>query len=131
MFPSINRNKLKYRRSTQAFIIRNNKILIFQGVDFPDNMWSLPGGRLKGIECAEDALIRELNEEFPKNTFKILKRSEVPLIFEWSDEMIQEDLKSKGYSYRGQNKIQFLVSLNEEDIISYDSKEIRNIRWIS
>ena len=127
---SFDRDKLEYRKSTQAFIIKDRRILLFQGIDFPNDMWSFPGGGMNDSETPEHALERELHEEFPDNTFKIVAESKTPLAYEWSDEMILKDLATKGSSFRGQSKIQFLVQLNEDEINSYDKNEIRNLKWV-
>lgn len=124
------RKKLNYRKGTQAFILKNNKILMFQSVHFKNNEWSLPGGGLKSNETPTQALERELKEEFPDNKFEIISMAKTQLVYEWSEELIINDLNEKGYSYRGQSKTQFLVHLKDDDIVSFDNTEIRKIKWV-
>ncbi len=122
-----NRDDLKYRLGAQGIIYRNNKILICQEIQRNDNEWGFPGGQAEPNETDEETIKRELREEFPKSNFNVIKKSNVLLRYEWPDEMIEADISKKGWSYRGQSKVQFLVELLDEDIDTYNTEEIK---WV-
>lgn len=126
-----NRERLEYRKGVQAFILNGGKLLITQEVQWNDNEWGFPGGKAEGNETSEHTLLRELREEFPNNTFEIIKQSIIPIKYEWPDEMIVKDIQTKGWSYRGQLKIQFLVKINEQDIENVKQDEIKNYKWVN
>lgn len=48
-----------------ALIIKDNQVLIAQrkGGEF-DSMWEFPGGKIEGNESPQEALVREIYEEF-------------------------------------------------------------------
>lgn len=126
----LDRKNMEYRKSAQAFVVRGNEILVTQEVQWKDNEWGFPGGQIEEGETPEQAALRELIEEFPKNTFKILKQSKKPLKYEWPNEMIEGDLKEKGWSYRGQVREQFLAQLNEPEILETKTNEIKAYKWV-
>lgn len=126
----VDRNSMEYRKSAHAFVIRGNEILVTQEVQWNNNEWGFPGGQIEKGETPEQTALRELMEEFPKNTFTILKHAKEPLKYEWPDEMIEEDLKEKGWSCRGQIREQFLAQLNEPDIVEAKANEIKTYKWV-
>jgi 8-oxo-dGTP pyrophosphatase MutT (NUDIX family) len=127
---SLDRFKLSYRLGTQAFIVKGNRILLTQEIRWRDNEWGFPGGKIENNETPEMAIARELKEELPENTFTIVKRCLIELIYEWPDEIVLADLEKQGWAYRGQIRQQFLAHLNEPDIMSYKTDELKNIKWV-
>lgn len=127
---SLDRSKLRYRLGAQAFIVNGNKILITQETRWKDNEWGFPGGKIEDNETPEMAIIRELEEELPENTFSIIKRCPIELTYEWPDEIVLADIEKKGWAYRGQIRRQFLVHLNETDIVTFKTDELKNIKWV-
>jgi 8-oxo-dGTP pyrophosphatase MutT (NUDIX family) len=129
-FMTFDRSKLPYRLGTQAFIVQGTKILITQEIRWKENEWGFPGGKIEENETPEMTIGRELQEEFPGNTFQIIKRCPMELNYEWPDEIILADIKKKGWAYRGQIRQQFLVHLNEPDILSFKADELKNAQWV-
>ena len=126
----IDRSSMEYRRSAQAFVVQGNEILITQEIQWKDNEWGFPGGQIEKGETPEQAALRELMEEFPKNTFRIVGHARQPIKYEWPEEMLQGDLKAKGWSYRGQIRVQFLAELIEQTIIEATPSEIKTYKWV-
>lgn len=126
----LDRSKLAYRLGTQAFIVNGSKILITQEIRWKDNEWGFPGGKIEDNETPEMAIVRELKEELPENTFTVIKKCPIVLRYEWPDEIVLSDIEKKGWAYRGQLRQQFLVHLNETDIVSFKTDELKNVKWV-
>lgn len=128
----IDRNQLTYRKSTLALITnREGKVLIVSNKEYKENEWNVPGGGIEEGETPEETIIRELGEELGSNNFEIVKISEQTYLYEWPDEVVEKRLKEKGKTYRGQEKIQFLIKFTgSEEEIKIDPKEIREIKWV-
>lgn len=126
----IDRSKMDYRRSAQSFVVRGNEILLTQEIQWKDNEWGFPGGQIEKGETPEQAALRELTEEFPKNTFKIKGQAKEPIKYDWPEEILEEDLKSKGWSFRGQIRDQFLAELNEQAILEVKADELKAYKWV-
>jgi len=124
------RSKLPYRLGTQAFIVDGTRILLTQEIRWKDNEWGFPGGKIEDNETPEMAIVRELKEELPENTFAIAKRCPIELTYEWPDEIVLADMEKKGWAYRGQIRQQFLVHLNESNIKAFKPDELKNFRWV-
>ncbi len=127
---AIDRDSLEYRKSAQAFVMSGDRILVTQEIQWKDNEWGFPGGQIENTETAEQTILRELAEEFPRNTFKILKQSQTPLVYDWPDELVEGDIKTKGWSFRGQMREQFLVELREPEIVEVIASEIKAYKWV-
>ncbi len=128
---SFNRESLEYRHGIQAYIVKGKKLFLTQEIHWQDDEWGFPGGKIEEGETDEETLFRELKEEFPKNTFTLLKKANKPLIYEWPDELIEGDLKAKGWSHRGQHRVQFLVELNESEIFEIRIEELKAVKCVT
>ncbi len=128
---SFNREALGYRHGIQAYIVKGDKFVLTQEIHWKDDEWGFPGGKIEEGETDEETLFRELKEEFPKNTFTLLKKANKPLIYEWPDELIEGDIKTKGWSHRGQHRVQFLVELNEDEVLEIRKEELKAVKCVT
>ena len=84
----VDRNKLTYRKSTLAVIIdEEGKILIVSNRDYKEGEWNVPGGGIEEGETAEQAILRELNEELGSDNFVIIKKSQQIYCYEWPEDL--------------------------------------------
>lgn len=124
--------RLAYRDSTVALIIDKNKdILIIQKNSFKPNEWDFPGGGIDENEKAEDAILRELKEELGNEKFRILKRDKNKDKYNWTEDYILWRWEKYGKTYKGQERIRFLVKfLGSKDEIKIQREEIRKYKWV-
>ncbi len=114
-----------YRASVAAIIVNNkNEFLLTQSIYALPNKLDFVKGGMKANEEQLDTLNREIQEELGKLVeFRVLKRSNVFLINDWTKEM-QE---SRGL--RGQARVSYWV-LYEGGEIAIDPQELKAYKWL-
>lgn len=129
----MDRSKLKYRQSVVALILDSKgNILLVQKKNYDNNQWDIPGGGIEKKENCETALKRELNEELGTINFKIINKSKIIDQFEWPDDVIANQLKSKGVTFRGQQRHQYLLMfIGDKKQIMFPADELKAIKWVS
>ncbi len=102
-----------YRKNTAAIILNaKNEILLFQRADFPQ-MWGFPQGGVERGESAEQAVVRELQEEIGTGDFEIIGKYPELLRYDFPDGMTFPN-----WSYAGQEQQYFLIRLCPEASIN-------------
>jgi len=132
MNQNIDIEKLNYRNGVNGIVVdKDNNFLLVQKLSYGDNQWDFPGGGLEEGEDGKGALLRELQEELGTNKFEIIKKSKYVNKFEWPLEVIKRTFAKKGKTYRGQQKVQFLVKfIGSKDEIKKQDEELKQIKWV-
>lgn len=117
---------LPHRDNVSALVFKDNKYLLLQLIDWPDNFWKLPQGGVHEGEKKKEALIRELSEELGTDKFKIIKQFPFSHQYDWD----KESVKLAGFHWRGQKQTFFLVEFLG-DKIEIDRSEIKNYCWVT
>ncbi len=96
-----------------------------------DNEWSFAGGGVDEGETAEQAVIRELEEELGSKNFRIVGESKQKYSYDFPEETIKKNYEKRGIWQRGQEITGFWVKFegNKEELSPVDG--IRKIKWVS
>ncbi len=129
----IDRKELPFRQGAIGIIVDNtNRFLVVQMQSYDENQWRFPGGGIDEGEKAEEALLRELEEELKSKDFEIIKRSNHIIEYDWPEEVILDRYKKKNELYKGQQQIQFLTKYTgNSDELDFDNVELRQVAWIT
>lgn len=132
MNEDIDLNKLTYRKGVIGIITnKEDKFLIIQSLEYSENEWRFAGGGLDENETSEEALLRELHEELGSNNFRIIKKSNYQIKYDWPMSVIKSRLAKKGVTYRGQIQDQYLVMFTGDDSeIVLQPNELRKFKWV-
>lgn len=123
---------LGYRRKVAGVIVdKKGKFLIVNLKTYAERDWNFPGGGIEAGETEEEALFREMNEELGTTSFKISKRREETVKYDWPEEVIKRRLKETGEALRGQDQTMFLMEFtgSKSEILPLED-EIRRIKWV-
>lgn len=102
-----------YRKNTAAIILNaENEILLFQRADLPQ-IWGFPQGRIEKGENAEQAVVRELEEEIGTTDFDIVGKYPELLRYDFPD-----GVTFHAWSYKGQEQQYFLVRLHPDAVLN-------------
>ena len=102
-----------YRKNTAAIILNaENEILLFQRADLPQ-VWGFPQGGIEKGESAEQAIVRELEEEIGTHAFDIVGKYPEYLRYDFPEGMTFPD-----WNYDGQEQQYFLIRLHPEALIN-------------
>jgi len=124
-FVSENKEK-KYRRNVAAVVVNSDgQILACQRSDVR-GAWQLPQGGIDDAETAQEALLRELEEEIGTSEVEILAQLPEPIRYDWPIE-----LHKRGHI--GQEQTYFLVRPIKETSLQQFRKdgEFNSYEWVS
>ena len=120
---------MRIRKAVGAIITREDKYLLIHKVKLMDQnteteyvMWDFPKGGIKEEEDLEKALLRELKEETGSSSFKVIRKFDEKIAFEFP----------KGFKYDAQETEMFLVEYTGDykDLVP-DYEEIDQIGFFS
>jgi len=117
--------KLPYRDNVVALVVKDNKYLLVQLQEWPENLWKLPQGGLDKGEKKEDGIFRELKEELGTDKFEIIKKFPFKHQYDWD----KNGQRLAGFKWRGQKQTFFLVKFLGGNIVP-DTNEIKNVCWV-
>lgn len=122
----MDKSSLPYRDNVCGIVFKNNRFLLLQRIDWPDNWWKFPQGGVEDQETDEQAVVRELQEELGMINFEVVGKSIHTNKYDWDDISIMK----AGNRWRGQNQKFFLINFksNDKDIIL--APEIKTFRWV-
>jgi 8-oxo-dGTP pyrophosphatase MutT (NUDIX family) len=127
----IDRSKLPYRQGVVAYVCNSlGKYLIFQHPDWEKDKWRVPGGGIRDGENYEQAIKREMLEEFGLNNFEIKFLSNIINTFEWPDDLIEKNIADGKTAFRGQQQKQVLIQLDNIPEIIIDPLEVADYKWV-
>ena len=111
----------QYRPNVAAIILSSKypkecEIFVAQRSDIAD-AWQFPQGGIDEDETAQDALLRELEEEIGTSKVKII--AEYP---EWISYDFPENVQQKMKPYKGQRQRYFLVKLDSNAKINLETE---------
>ena len=122
---------LPYRPCAGLILLNDeNKVFVAKRIDMPSDAWQMPQGGIDEGEDAEQAAMRELEEEIGTNKARIISRYPTTLLYDLPDE-----LKGKiwGGRYRGQEMHWFLLRYEgtEQDInLETEHPEFSDYQWV-
>lgn len=116
--------KLPYRQGVQAYIINEDELLVVCNIG-DENFWKVPSGGKNSGESPEDTLHREVMEELGVKV-EILKKCSFKNKFDWPEELIRR----LGSKYKGQEQDIFIVTLDKNQKIRSDPKEVKDYKWV-
>lgn len=120
---------MRIRKAVGAIITREDKYLLIHKVKLMDQnteteyiMWDFPKGGIKEEENLEKALLRELKEETGSSSFKVMRKFDEKIVFEFPE----------GFKYDAQETEMFLVEYTGDykDLVP-DYEEIDQIGFFS
>lgn len=101
-----------YRKNVAAVVLnREGFILTCRRRDF-HTTWQLPQGGIEENETAEEAVLRELDEEIGTREVEILGRLVDPICYDWPPEVAHKE-------YRGQEQVYFLLRLIPGAVLNF------------
>jgi len=112
---------------------RDKNILISQNFDYGEHDWTFPGGGVDKGETAEQAIVRELDEELSMkaNDLTIKAKAKSPLVYEFSKRYINSSTHVIVRNYRGQTKTQFhILFTGDKSKLVVDTNELRKVKWV-
>lgn len=117
---------LPYRDNVGVIIFKENKFLLVQLQEWPENYWKFPQGGVDKNETSEETAFREVEEELGTNKIKILHKSKFQNIYDFPDDKIE----LIGKKWRGQKQTFFVAEFigNDEDLVP-NPDEIRTYNW--
>ena len=118
--------KSNYRSNVAAIVLNQRGAILCGERSDRAGAWQLPQGGIEKGETAEEALLRELDEEILCNDVVILGRLDSPIRYDWP-----EDLHRRGFT--GQEQHYFLVRLTaeaENQFTGAASIEFRGFEWL-
>lgn len=118
--------KLPYRDNVAALVFKDNKYLLIQMIDWPDDFWKLPQGGVHDGESKKEALKRELKEELGTDKLKIIKHFPFRHQYDWD----KKSVNLAGFRWRGQKQTFFLVEFTG-DKIEIDREELKDYCWVT
>jgi len=118
--------KLPYRDNVGALVFKDDKYLLVQRRNWPDNFWKLPQGGIDIKEDREEALFRELYEELGTDKFKIVKQFPFIHKYDWD----RENINLANFKWRGQKQSFFLVEFVGNKI-NLNLEELKNYCWVT
>lgn len=108
---------LKFREAVGILVLNTeNKIVVFQRIDFPES-WQAPEGGIDNNETPQEAMVREVYEEIglKKEDYTILKQGSKAFTYLYADGNTK-----RHYGFDGQAKLFFLIKLNKEIEFQYE-----------
>lgn len=113
-----------YRKNTAAIILNSeNEILIFQRADSPQ-VWGFPQGGIEKEESAEQAVVRELQEEIGTGEFEIIGKYPELLRYDFPAGMTFPT-----WTYVGQEQQYFLIRLHSTAVINVKTEHPEFINY--
>jgi putative (di)nucleoside polyphosphate hydrolase len=115
----------KYRPNVAAIIVNDNgKILACHRADM-EGIWQVPQGGINKTETAEEALLRELEEEIGTKEVDIIWKLPETLRYDWYE-------KNRNLGFDGQEQTYFLVRLHENAVINLNKSnpEFNKYKWM-
>ena len=130
----IDRETLGYRPCV-GVVLTDGRGRIFAGqrLDFISDAWQMPQGGIDKGEAADQAALRELNEEtgLPASAVRVLRHTTDWVTYELPDDLIP---KLWGGKFRGQKQLWLLMELmGDENLINIetDIPEFSRWQWMS
>jgi putative (di)nucleoside polyphosphate hydrolase len=116
--------KLPYRKNVVGIVKENDKFLLVQLNEWPDDLWKFPQGGVNKNEKELDALSREIFEELGTTNFLTICKFPYTHQYDWDSLTI----KRSGHKWRGQKQTFYLIFAND---INVNHKEIKKYCWLS
>ncbi len=123
---------MNFRQRISAVVMdKNENFLIVQLTSYGENDWNFSGGGIEEGEKPEEAVLRELKEEFGTDKFEVVKRSEYKAVYDWPNWLIASDIINKRKIFRGQEVTFFLIKFfGQKKDVKPDPKELRKVKWV-
>ncbi len=117
-----------YRLNVCCLVYQNNRFLLLQSLDWPENWWKFPQGGVESGESLEKTALRELFEELGCDKFRIAGVSTVQNKYDWSE----DSRRLASYRWRGQQQYFLVVEfLGHDSDLNLNRREFRAYRWVN
>lgn len=126
----MNRDQLPYRAGVGAVLFnRHARVFLGQRIDMIEDAWQLPQGGIDEGEAAEEAILRELEEEIGTRHVTLLAETKDWLTYELPHHLVG---RAWGGKYRGQRQKWFAARFDGEDSeidLATHHPEFKAWRW--
>jgi len=130
----MNNNELPLTKGVIAYIVDDQEqILLSQNVNYGTEDWTFPGGEIDDGESEEEAIRRELFEEFQisNNDIELIARAKKPLEYNFSERYRNRVASTRVKKHRGQSKVQFYFKfIGNKNSLVLNNKELRQYKWV-
>ncbi|MCY4443236.1 MAG: NUDIX domain-containing protein [Proteobacteria bacterium] len=122
---------LPYRESVVGVFVAHDEVLVLERFDTP-GAWQFPQGGIESGESAEQALVREMQEELGCGEFQILQSSADMIYYDFPTTLIAPISKM----FRGQKSRWYLCAFGEPfevmgvDLSRATDREFADFRWV-